>query len=126
MMMLDVERHEKYNRTKAPCGHSFKVCISNFVAKDVGCRLLEDDNNSSLTRCKTLEEIRHFETIYTSFVQMTNEELTSLTGCLVPCSFMKYKVLQRHTLGPKSGFQLQYAAKDLRIVKEVRAVSEFM
>ena len=54
LMQMGVERHEKYNRTKAPCGHSFHACIDNAVTMKLGCRLIEDAAHCSNVSFRTL------------------------------------------------------------------------
>ena len=64
-------------------------------------------------------EIRRFENTYIALLTWKQEEITANTVCLPPCSYMKYKVLSTQTMNPQFGFELQYAARDLTVVKEV-------
>ena len=68
MMQLGVERHEILNRTKDPCGHSFKNCIHKYLAKNVGCTLLGNKHTLALPQCKTIDEIRNFEKVFEKIV----------------------------------------------------------
>ena len=119
MIQLGVERHRRLNRTKAPCGHTFQPCIANFVARTVGCRLIEDTGTKPLPRCKSFKEIQTFEEIYFAFLNDREEEIINQTACLPPCTFMKYKVLFSQTVSPDFGFYFKLAARDLTVVKEV-------
>ena len=119
-MQLAVERHEKYNRTREPCGHSFRGCIDNFMAKSVGCILLENKQKTNLSKCNSINEIRKFEELYKLFTTRTNKGFRTLTGCLPPCTYMKYNVLLSQKVSTEFGFNLQFVARELTIVKEVR------
>ena len=72
-----------------------------------------------IPRCSSLGEIRRFENTYIALLTWKQEEITANTVCLPPCSYMKYKVLSTPTMSPHFGIALQYAARDLTVVKEV-------
>lgn len=118
MMQMNVERHEKFNRTKEPCGQSFKNCIDKFLDQEVGCRLHEE-KTSQTPRCSSKEKIKTIEGIYKKFIFNKNEEFQRMTGCLPPCSYMKYSVVFTQKVSENLGFILKYAVKDLTVVKEV-------
>ena len=119
-MQLGVERLEKLNRTKEPCGHSFRDCIDDYMAKTIGCTLLENERKPDLPKCKTMNEIRKFEeTYYTVLLTSNKKSFINHTGCLPPCTYMKYTVLFKQQLSPEFGFQLQYSIGDITVVKEV-------
>ena len=121
-MHLGVERQEKYNRTNEPCGHSFRDCIDNFMAKNAGCQLLENKRKTDLPKCKTLDEIRMFEEIYHLLMGSTNKGFKKLTGCLSPCTYMKYIVIYRQRMSDQFGVQLGFAAAELTVKKEVKLI----
>ena len=121
-MQLGVERLEKLNRTKNPCGHSFTDCIDDYVAKNVGCNLLERREISNMSKCTTVQEIRKFEETYFMFFTSTNKEFVRLTGCLPPCTYRKYTVLYKQQISNEFGIQLEFAAKEISeitVMKEV-------
>ena len=66
-----------------------------------------------------MAEIQQFENLYNALLTYKQEEITASTGCLPPCSYMKYKVLSTQTLSPHFGIELEYAVRDLTVVKEV-------
>ena len=119
-MQLGVERHVTLTRTKAPCGHSFKNCIYNYMAKNLGCTLLGNKHELALPQCKTMNEIRNFETAFEKITYYYNKEFRNFLGCLPPCTYMRYTVLDKQKISPQFGFQLMFAARELTIVKEVR------
>ena len=119
LIQLGVERQEKLNRTKEPCGHSFTNCIDAFLAKNVGCTLLENNNKPNLPKCKTLNEIQKFENMFTWLLHSKKNSFRHWTGCFAPCTYLKYSVLYRQQISPVFGFLLHYAVGDLTVVKEV-------
>ena len=83
-MQLGVERQEKLNRTQTPCGFSFRNCLDDYIANNVGCHLLETKRNTNLSKCKTIKEIRQLEKTYNILLGSTDKEIQKLTGCLPP------------------------------------------
>ena len=118
-MQLGVERQEKLNRTQTPCGFSFRDCLGDYIAKNVGCHLLETKRNANLSKCKTIDEIRKFERTFNSLLRSTNKGIEKLTGCPPPCTYMKYSTLFSQRISPHFGFHLQFAVTELTVNKEV-------
>ena len=91
-------KHKKLNLKHRPCeeaeDYSFNTCVKENIAKIVGCRMPWDRlSNQDRAICTEREEFRQTDEKATQFNINEINEVERLTGCLKPCSYKKYKIV---------------------------------
>ena len=95
-------RHEKLNHQDNPCDpspdYNFARCVDEYIVKKVGCqppwrRFTFDDVPS----CDNWTMLNRYGEVSSRFSErMSNDEVIRITQCLLPCTFMEYKVSFLH------------------------------
>ena len=98
MLYMKVIRHEKLNRPNKPCESSpeydFEICLDRSLITNAGCeppwggwRVME-----SVPTCDNLTLLLSYDEEYWKFFTSDEKRLFEVSKCLMPCSFMEYKV----------------------------------
>ena len=87
----------KINRPQSPCNEKldYKIghCIEKSIVARAGCQPYWSKYQvDGMPFCNTAKMLEHYGTINLEFAWMHRNELMSATKCLMPCSFMEYKV----------------------------------
>ena len=89
-------KHMKLNLDHKPCmedeDYSFKKCVKESLAGQVGCKR-PWDRESKGKICTKKEQFEQFDTLYDKYMRMESDEIASVTGCLKPCMFKEYKII---------------------------------
>ena len=95
-----VIQHVRLNRGESPCeeeeDYRFADCIMLTVASKVGCQGFWSDF-TDLPICSNLEQIISLMENIQEMMRMEKFNLTKVSGCLDPCTYMEYKVIQGNT-----------------------------
>ena len=90
-------RHEKLNLPKNPCepdpDYNFGHCVDKSVMARVGCqpkwsRVSMED----MPLCDNSSLLWNYHVEYLTLTATGSYGITEMTKCLLPCSFMEYKV----------------------------------
>ena len=88
-------RHVRLNRDESPCeedeDYRFADCIMLSVASKVGCQSFWS-NYPGFPTCSTLEQIISLMTNFQDMMMVERHNLTIVSGCRDPCTYMEYKV----------------------------------
>ena len=88
-------QHVRLNRVESPCeeaeDYRFVDCINLSVASQVGCQGFWSDY-PDLPTCSNMEQIVSLMENYQEMMTMEKLNLTKVSGCLDPCTYMEYKV----------------------------------
>ena len=89
-------QHVRLNRVESPCeedeDYRFVDCIMLSVASKVGCQGFWSDY-ADFPTCSNLEEITSLMENFQEMMRMEKFNLTKVSGCLDPCTYMEYKVV---------------------------------
>lgn len=90
-------KHENINRPKSPCvdnnQYNFEFCVERHIVMKAGCQPYWNKfNMKGIQICKNGSMLNHYSNERTTISLMSREELIETTKCLMPCSFMEYKV----------------------------------
>ena len=89
-------QHVRLNRVKSPCeedeDYSFADCIGVTVASKVGCQSFWS-NYPGLPTCSNLEQILSLMENFIEIMKIEKYNLTRVSGCRDPCTYMEYKVI---------------------------------
>ena len=90
-----VIRHVRLNKVASPCeeeeDYRFVDCIMLTVASKVGCQGFWSDY-ADLATCSNLDQIISLMENFQEMMRMEKFNLTKVSGCLDPCTYMEYKV----------------------------------
>ena len=94
---LQAIKHEKLDRPENPCNqslsYSFADCVHRSVMARAGCqppwRLVSVQN---LPLCDNLDMLLQYNSIFVRLVYYGRNKLIEATKCLMPCTYMEYKV----------------------------------
>ena len=95
---LIMVEHKRLNLDDRPCeeaeDYSFTSCVKENIARTVGCRMPWDKvSRQDRAICTEREEFRQTDMKATQFLTCEADELQRLTGCLKPCSYKEYKIM---------------------------------
>ena len=95
---LILVEHKKLNLGHRPCeeseDYSFTRCIKENIAETVGCRMPWDKmSRQDQAICTEREQFRQTDLKATTYLINEADELERITGCLKPCSYKEYKIL---------------------------------
>ena len=90
-------KHENINRPKSPCvednQYNFEFCVEKHIVMKAGCQPYWNKlNMKGIQICKNGSMLNHYSNERTTISLMSRKELIETTKCLMPCSFMEYKV----------------------------------
>ena len=97
LVFLQAIRHEKLNLPNSPCEASleydFGKCVERSVMVGAGyqtswSRVVVD----GLPLCDNSTLLEYYSNAYFEAMGLGRNELIERTGCLMPCTFMEYKV----------------------------------
>ena len=90
-------QHIRLNRAESPCeedeDYRFVDCIMTSVASQVGCQAFWSDY-PGLPTCANLEQIITLMESFQAMMMMEKHNITKVSGCLDPCTYMEYKVVK--------------------------------
>ena len=94
---FQVIRHEKLNRPYSPCepspDYNLGHCVEKSVMRKIGCQpQWRRVNISGLPICDNGTMLDKFAHKYKNAVEYGKNAIKKRTNCLVPCTFMEYKV----------------------------------
>ena len=88
-------QHIRLDRPEVPCEDEDQYrlvdCLMLTVAEEVGCQSFWSDL-PGIPTCSRLEEIIRLMETFQQLIIMEKNNLTRVSGCLDPCSYMEYKV----------------------------------
>ena len=94
-------RHEKLNLPKSPCepstDYNFGKCVDGSLMRKAGCQVPWSRvimNSTSLPLCDNEAMLETYNELCWETVALGKEELSEFTKCLLPCTFMEYKVIR--------------------------------
>ena len=95
--MFQPVRHEKMNMPNSPCeksiNYNFGHCVERFMIKMAGCQpLWRRVTVEDLPLCNNKTMLAKYSAQYWELGYLSREELSRRTKCLIPCSYMEYKV----------------------------------
>ena len=95
---IQVIRHQKINRADNPCeispDYNFGHCVEESIMRMIGCQLpWRRVNIDDLPICDNATMLARYDYFYWSAVDYGKNHLLKLTKCLMPCSFLEFKVL---------------------------------
>ena len=89
-------RHKKLNLDHKPCkeadDYNFGKCVKESLVQQVGCKR-PWDRESKDKMCTKKEQFTQFDNLYDQYMKMESDEVVSLTGCLKPCEYKEYKII---------------------------------
>ena len=90
--------HKKLNLEHRPCeeseDYSFTTCVKENIAETVGCRMPWDRlSQQDRAICTEREQFRKTDLKATQFMVSEVNEVERATGCLKPCSYKEYKIV---------------------------------
>ena len=94
---FQVIKHEKLNRPDKPCDpdHDYNLghCVEKSIMRRIGCQLpWRRVNIEGLPICDNSTMLYKYDYFYWKAVDYGKDNLMKITQCLMPCSFMEYKV----------------------------------
>ena len=97
MIIQKAIRHEKLNQPTNPCDpspdYNFGRCVEEYVVKHVGCQPpWRRFNFSGVPECDSWPLLYEYGKKSAFIAETEGGEVTKKTKCLLPCSFMEYKV----------------------------------
>ena len=90
-------RHEKLNKAHSPCepSHDYNMaeCVETSIFTEVGCQPpWRRFSVEGLPLCDSWYLFSEYNRTYYRIYVMDKNELIQYTNCMLPCSFMEYKV----------------------------------
>ena len=94
---FQVIKHEKLNRPDNPCepdpDYNLGHCVEKSIMRKIGCQLpWRRVNIDGMPICDNSTMLNNYDYSYWWAVDWGIDNLIKLTKCLMPCSFMEYKV----------------------------------
>ena len=95
---MQVIRHEKMNLPNKPCedssDYNFGHCVDRSVMNWTGCQPpWRRVDVEGLPLCDNSTLLRKYSNTYFWMTVMGRDEIVENTKCLMPCSFVEYKVV---------------------------------
>ena len=90
--------HQRLNLDHQPCeeekDYSFSACVKESLAEKVGCRRPWDKwNRQTQSFCTTRKQFARYDELFTTYSVIEVDQIERLTGCLKPCHYKEYKLL---------------------------------
>ena len=98
----------------------FGKCVKESLVQQVGCKR-PWDRESKNKMCTKKEQFTQFDNLYDQYMKMESDEVVSLTGCLKPCEYKEYKIINSN---PKTATALTHVP-DKEISFGLWAVSKY-
>ena len=97
LLYLKVIRHEKINKPSNPCNpskeYNFAHCVERSLMTNGGCQHhWRMTSVPGLPLCNNLTLLMKYRKYYDKVWEMNRHDFLEETKCLLPCSFMEYKV----------------------------------
>ena len=93
---ISLVKHKKMNLDHKPCNeadnYNFGKCVKESLVQQVGCKR-SWDRESREKICTKKGQFTQFDNLYTEYMMMESDEIVSLTGCLKPCEYKEYKII---------------------------------
>ena len=101
--------------------YNFENCVRQKIVDSQGCTTPWDQRpTDKLAKCSKMSSMRAFESYYNQVFYSSEEELKDLTGCLLPCTYTDYSLLDSYSIvSNDSAFSIHYALTDLITEEEV-------
>ena len=101
--------------------YNFDNCVRQKIVDSQGCATPWDwRTTEKLPKCSKIPNMKAFESYYNQVFYSSEEELKDLTGCLLPCTYTHYSLLDSYLIvGIDSAFAIHYALTDLITEQEV-------
>jgi hypothetical protein len=114
---IALTEHEELSTPQDPCKeeptYSFQGCIKESLSREAGCRMHWDTiSDQARPICMTLDQYRPFAVLYELLKDASMREITIKTGCLKPCRYKEYVVVN----GP---LESAYSSPDYHLSLEV-------
>ena len=99
----------------------FQNCVRKKIVDSQGCTTPWDRKTTDkLPKCSEMSSMKEFESYYNQVFYSSEEELKDLTGCLLPCTYTHYSLLDSFPIvSNDSAFGIHYALTDLITEQEV-------
>ena len=109
---FDCNQDENYN---------FENCVRQKIVDSQGCTTPWDRKTTDeLPKCFKISSMKAFEYYYHQVFYSSEEELMDLTGCLLPCTYTHYSLLDSFPIvSNDSAFAIHYALTDMITEQEV-------
>ena len=125
---LALTEHRKQQTPKNPCEdeltYSFTACVKESLSDSVGCRLPWDSlSDQTRPKCTDLQQFRTFTTDLEFFQFATMRQIFTKTGCLKPCRYWEYVVLEGPIESSRSVFSY-YAAELWMTTTDITVLTE--
>ena len=117
-------KHKKLNLEHRPCeeaeDYSFTTCVKENIAKTVGCRTPWDRlSQQDRAICTEREQFKQTDMKATEFLTDEVDVVERGTGCLKPCSYKEYKIVNTN---PKD---MSFAVPDDQLAIVLWAVTQY-
>ena len=101
--------------------YNFEDCVRQKIVENQGCVTPWDQRTTDeLPKSSKMSSMKAFESYYNQVFYSSEEELKELTGCLLPCTYTHYSLLDSFTVVSNySDFVIHYALTDLITDEEV-------
>ena len=91
--------HRKLNVPHSPCedsvSYSLTACMRNTIAKRIGCRPEWDMwSDSERQVCTEMDQLVKLYAEFDGLYNLEKKELARQTGCLLPCSYKEYQIVE--------------------------------
>ena len=95
---LQITIHEKLNQPNNPCepslDYDFGRCVEEYVAKRAGCQPpWRRFNFTGIPECNTWDKMWKYSNNSAGLSETEGGMVIEKTKCLLPCTFMEYKVI---------------------------------
>ena len=96
-LYLKAIRHEKLNLASNPCepdpDYSMADCIEKSIITKAGCQPHRGRVSvEGLPVCNNESMLSQYDDVFFEMVDLSRKELFDISNCIMPCSFMEYKV----------------------------------
>ena len=116
-----MNRPNKFDCNTDP-NYNFRECVRMKISNSQGCVSPWDHKTTdTLPTCSNVSSLNNFAVFYRSAYQSSSrEELEELTGCLLPCSYTRYRLADTRVLRFSSdAFSISYASTEQVTEEEV-------
>ena len=125
MYPITVTEHRNINRAKSPCAedvnYNFMTCVNKMLEAKVGCQYPWNQKNSNnLPHCRDMEMILELEKDFFDLGKLERKDVIEKTGCLIPCRYREYKILNDMMKGLTTGFGIgmMFPSTEIRLEEE--------
>ena len=117
-------KHKKLNLDHRPCiedeDYNFGKCVKESLVRQVGCKR-PWDKGIQQEICTTREQFKQLDLLYQKLMMIEVKEIEGSTGCLKPCMYNEYKIVNSV---PKKALSIT-GVPDGQIAIGLWAVSEY-